>query len=80
MPTRLTGAVIAALCLTAPALAQTPPIFIKMVCGYAGYRTCYVDPADYGEPRTRAGCLTAAVKAWPALDATTVECVEMRVK
>lgn len=89
MPTRLIGAVIAALCLIVPAHAEgasaldvtralRPPVFLKLVgCGYALSRTCYVDPADYGEPRTAAGCRAAAIRALGVTDGPKAECVEM---
>lgn len=75
MPTRLTGAVLAALCLIAPAQAQGSPTLLKLSCGYALYLTCYVDPAAYGEARTAAGCRAAAIKALGPVDGPKTECV-----
>lgn len=53
-------------------------VFLKLGCGYALYRTCYVDPASYGQPRTSAGCRAAAIKALGAEDGVKAECVEAR--
>lgn len=59
--------------LSATAHAQSPPVFLKLGCGYALYLPCYVDPAAYGEPRTVAGCRAAAARiGWRA------ECVEVK--
>lgn len=69
---RLTGAVLAALCLTAPAQAA---VFLRMGCGYALYRPCLVDPSSYGEPRTTAGCQALAVRL-----GERPECVEVKGK
>lgn len=52
-------------------------VLLQVECGYAGYRTCYLDPAAYGEPRTPEGCRAAAILAFGVEDGPTIKCVPM---